>query len=147
MGIMIALNHILTGSAIALAIRQPLLVAPIAFASHFVLDVIPHYIYGEPWSKLFWASWTIDAVLSLSACLSILVGAPEFAFIMLLGGFCAELPDLLWVYFYTHGKPKHWFFGFHDKIQWSQTWPGLIVEVAYVPFILGVNLALLINHG
>lgn len=36
-------NHIYAGAAIALAIKQPVLALPLAFASHFVLDALPHY--------------------------------------------------------------------------------------------------------
>ncbi|MFZ1324307.1 MAG: hypothetical protein WAQ57_04090 [Candidatus Saccharimonadales bacterium] len=36
-------NHAAAGAGIALAVRQPLLALPLALASHFVLDALPHY--------------------------------------------------------------------------------------------------------
>lgn len=40
---MTAANHALTGVAIALAVKRPELAIPLAFLSHFLLDMIPHY--------------------------------------------------------------------------------------------------------
>lgn len=40
---MTASNHALTGAVIALAVKNPALAIPMAFISHFVVDVIPHY--------------------------------------------------------------------------------------------------------
>jgi hypothetical protein len=39
---MLATPHLLTGTAIAAVLRRPLLAWPTAFASHFVLDFVPH---------------------------------------------------------------------------------------------------------
>jgi hypothetical protein len=39
-------NHFATGALIAYAIKQPYLAFPLAFVSHFALDVLPHY--GAP---------------------------------------------------------------------------------------------------
>src|SRR5690242_2115662 len=40
---MTATNHALSGAVIALAVKNPVLAIPLAFVSHFVLDLLPHY--------------------------------------------------------------------------------------------------------
>lgn len=55
---MTATSHSLTGAVIALALKNPFLAIPVAFLSHFALDVIPHYnppgVKGfNMWSKKF----------------------------------------------------------------------------------------------
>jgi hypothetical protein len=134
---MTGLNHVLTGSAIALAIRQPLLVVPLALLSHFVLDAMPHfdhptYQYG---SKYFAAIMATDAVLSIGTIGVIMLLVPQLAGVVALGAFAAILPDFFWLYYYTHGRPQWWFFRFHTKIQWFERPPGALVEMSYLVFI------------
>jgi len=38
-------NHILAGAIIGAVIKEPALALPIAFASHFVMDALPHFGY------------------------------------------------------------------------------------------------------
>ncbi len=40
---MTGFNHAVTGALIAGAVGNPFLAIPLAFASHFVLDAIPHF--------------------------------------------------------------------------------------------------------
>ena len=39
---MLIISHVIVGATLARAIPNPWIVAPIAFASHFLLDMIPH---------------------------------------------------------------------------------------------------------
>lgn len=143
---MIALNHMLTGTAIALAVRQPALVVPLAFLSHFVLDATPHfgglpfYEYGH---KYFPLAMVADGILSVSSVTTVMLLQPLLAPVIGLGAFFAILPDVFWLYYYTQGRPKFWFFTFHQKIQWFERPPGLIVEAAYLVFISTVITALI----
>lgn len=141
---MISLNHVLVGTAIGLAVKQPALAAPLAFASHFVLDAIPHFSYEWPGWK-FRTIWAIDAVTSLAAIILLSMAAPQFAPAIIAGGVFAELPDTIWIYdrWIIHGKSQHWFFRFHRFIQWSQTQPGLFYEVGYLCIFVLANLWLL----
>jgi hypothetical protein len=140
---MTGLNHVLTGSAIALAFRQPALVVPLAFLSHFVLDAIPHfdhpiYQYG---SRYFTAIMATDAVISLTTVVILMLLVPQLALSIALGALGAIVPDFFWLYYYTHGRPQWWFFRFHNKIQWFERPPGLFVEAAYLIFISTIIIA------
>lgn len=143
---MTGLNHVLTGTAIALAVQQPLLAAPMAFFSHFVLDVIPHfggtpaYEYGH---KHFPFIMFSDGILSTAAVFTICALAPQHAGLILLCVLCAILPDVLLFHYYTHGRPNTWFHHTHLKIQWFERPPGAIVEASYAIFISTIITALL----
>lgn len=141
---MISLNHVLAGTAIGLAVKQPALVAVLAFLSHFVLDAIPHYDYGDrPGTKLWWKIWTVDAVTSFLAIALLALAVPELAWAVIAGGICGELPDVFWVYYLKSGKPAFWFFRFHAWIQWSETSRGLYYELGYVLILVMLNIWLL----
>lgn len=141
---MISLNHVLAGTAIGLAVKQPLLAAPLAFLSHFVLDAIPHWNYGDkPGSKLWWKIWSADAVGSFLAILLLALAAPEVALAVIVGGVMAEFPDVFWVYYLKAGKPQYWFFRFHTWIQWSETNRGLYYECGYFIILVIINIMLL----
>lgn len=140
---MTGLNHVLTGTAIALAVRQPLLVVPLAFASHFLLDATPHfdhpvYRYG---SKHFTKIMFTDGILSMGSVLLIMLLVPQLAGVVALGALFAILPDFFWLYYYTHGRPQWWFFKFHSKIQWFERPPGALVELSYLVFIITTIIA------
>lgn len=136
---MTGFNHALTGAAIGLALQNPLLVIPVALASHFVLDVIPHF-GGHPvyeWGhKHFFKLITLDALLCAAGIGLALWLAPQAALAILLGVAFAMLPDLTLIHYYTHGKPKNWFHNFHLGIQWFERPPGLLVEASYLVFIV-----------
>lgn len=143
---MIGFNHALTGAAIGLAVQQPLMVIPLAFVSHFVLDVVPHF-GGHPiyeWgNKHFSKLIAFDAVLCIAGVGVALVFAPHAAISILLGVAFAMLPDLALVHYYTSGRHKHWFHDFHLGIQWFERPPGLLVEAVYLVFIGTALLALI----
>jgi hypothetical protein len=141
---MTGLNHVLTGTAIALAVKQPLLVAPLALASHFVLDATPHfdhpvYQYG---SKYFAAIMVADTVISVGSVLTVCFLFPALAVAVIVGAIFAILPDFFWLYYYTHGRPQWWFFKFHSKIQWFERTEGLLVEGSYLLLISTIVLAI-----
>lgn len=141
---MIALNHVLTGAAIGMAVRQPLLVVPLAFLSHFILDSLPHFTYGEPGTRRFWITWSIDAAACTAALALLCMLKPELALVIIIGGVIAELPDVsLLLHFRDKGVPDHWFFAFHKWIQWSETNTGAIAELLYLTAIVCANSMLL----
>ncbi|HVI69239.1 MAG TPA: hypothetical protein VM581_02165 [Magnetospirillaceae bacterium] len=144
---MTGLNHVLTGSAIALMVRQPLLAAPLAFLSHFVLDATPHFggtpVYEFGQHRLFPYIMFADGIISISAVLFICNQAPELANVILLSSLCAMIPDVLLFTYYANGRPNTWFHRFHLGIQWFERPPGLLVEASYAVFISTVIAALL----
>jgi hypothetical protein len=141
---MTGLNHALTGAAIGAVLQQPLLIVPLAVASHFILDMIPHfdhevYRYG---GKYYRQIVTTDGLITIGAILALMFAFPAYALFIALGAISAVAPDIPWQYYYTHGRPKNWYFNFHTKIQWFERPPGLLVEASYLVFIGTVLFAL-----
>lgn len=114
---MIELPHTIVGAAIAVKVGNPALALPLALASHFVLDPIPHWnphLYTElkrdgkvsSRSKLFMVG---DVVLSLVLgsfiAFKMLPNITLFI-VVLLGAFAAVFPDLIKAPFYLFGV-KH----------------------------------------
>ena len=136
----------LTGTAIALAVKQPLLAAPLAFISHFFLDATPHfggtpfYEYGHKWFPYIMAT---DGVISAGAVFFICSLVPSLATLILLCVLCAILPDVLLLHYYAHNRPQSWFHRLHLNIQWFERPPGAIVEASYLVFISTVITALI----
>lgn len=138
---MTATNHAITGSAIALAVKEPWLALPLVFASHFVLDAIPHFglekfVGYQKHKKTFLRIIKTDAVL-LAAFLIFLFlsGAPFLTFVC---AFIACSPDLAWVYRYSfqekfgkkEPRSRNRFNTWHVNIQ-THTMKGLYIEVPF----------------
>lgn len=94
------------GAAIAYKVGNPALALPLAFASHFVLELVPHWnphLYTElkKYGKVTTQSTMLvaaDVVLSLAFGFFIAAQAlPDFnrGFLILLGAFVAVLPDIV----------------------------------------------------
>lgn len=141
---MTGLNHVLTGSAIGLALQQPLLVVPVAFLSHFVLDAIPHFDHEVyRWGHKYFAPiMIIDGLISLGSIIFLMIFFPHASLAIALGAFFAILPDFFWLYYYIKGRPQLWFFRFHSKIQWYEQPPGAIVEASYLILISTIIVAI-----
>lgn len=143
---MTGINHVLTGVAIGAAIQEPILVIPLALASHFALDMLPHfgnhpvYKWGH---RHFWKILAVDSLLSIGAIVAAIIVAPSLAWPIILGGIFAALPDFLWVDFFGRGNRNHWFHKFHKKIQWYEHPPGAIVEVVFLMLASGVIVSLI----
>jgi hypothetical protein len=139
-------NHVMTGAVIALVVKQPALAIPLAFASHFVLDAMPHYgIYENDVIRRN-KHWLFRTVLSIDVPLMLFLlvvipglAAPKLAWgVVLACMLAAILPDATVVYrFLKQVKtqkwepPGNWFTRFHLGIQWYEHPPGLIVELAW----------------
>ena len=133
-------NHALTGAMIGFSIGNPILVVPVAFASHFVLDTMPHF--GEKFGqrkKLSKFVWALDAML-LSLFLSYLLISSQW--ILLLGAVLAISPDFAWIYRFAvieklgslPPTPTNKFNRWHASIQKLETKPGLLVEIVWAVF-------------
>lgn len=141
------LNHSATGAALAIATGQPAIALPLAFASHFVLDALPHH--GHPGNggypealkhkKLTFFSLGYEAI-GLPILIWLLIGQSWFVW---LAAVLAVSPDLKWPY-------RYWFFErkgleppkldklsrFHQWIQWCERPWGIVVEILYSMGIL-----------
>ena len=108
---MVELPHVLVGAAIAAKIGNPALALPLAFASHFVLDLLPHTnpsIYSQVQSGRS-LSWGTKKIIFLDSFIALVVGSliasaflPDIhtATVILLASFFAVLPDVLEIPYY-----------------------------------------------
>jgi len=106
MVIMLETPHVALGTAIAMKVGNPYLALPLAFASHFLLDKVPHWnphTYTEAVNKGKLQNDTVRFALSdiaLSAILGVGLAStalPDYttALIILAGGFLGVMPDVV----------------------------------------------------
>jgi len=129
---MLATNHGTTGMIIGALLPLPIAI-PVAFASHFVMDALPHYgidSKARDKSKVYKRIVYIDTTVALSfALLSAVTGRWS----MFIVGWVAYSPDGYWVYMYAKSKtfnlkPKNSIAKFHQRIQYERPW-GLFLEL------------------
>ena len=132
----------MTGVALLAVTRQPAMVLPMAFVSHFVLDALPHYgqLY-EDRKRLFRSIVTVDTILLLSL---LVYGIVQQEWLWIAAGLAALSPDFVWIYRFIvlekFGKLR-WqpvqnrFNRFHAWIQKHEFKNGVYIEVAYLCII------------
>jgi len=132
----IASAHAATGALVAVLIDKPLIALPVAFASHFVLDVFPHF--GYPGHKGF-KSDLKNGFAKIIAILDPLLVLLLFGALAYLGvdwyiyaaALLAASPDIEWLVSYLFFQlrdrqpPKSFLYKFHANIQWCEN-PALI---------------------
>lgn len=140
---MTATAHALIGAGIAVKVANPLLGIPLAIASHFVADLIPHWDAGTNHRKKsimrlrFEA--TLDVLLGFALVFFIFRNLvdPTYLFVMVIS---AQLPDWLeapsWM-FNLKFPPFSWFDFLSHKIQSRMQLPwGLVTQIVTVGAIL-----------
>ena len=136
-------NHMLTGSIIALALKNPLYVLPAAFLSHFVLDMLPHF--GNTDSKLnskqlFRKYLSFEIFGSLGIVVLLSTGSYGLN-LMTSAAMLSILPDIEWpvryLFFASKGKqpPATFTAHIHKRIQWCEREWAAIIEILF--FIVG----------
>ncbi len=136
---MTGINHSLAGAAIALAVRQPLLIAPLAFVSHFVCDAMPHLGRIKdmhPWNQKMRTYLLFEAFLCFGALAVCLLIFPQYWLLIGLGMFFATLPDFLWIPYHNLGKPDRLFWRIHAKVQWGERPYGWTFELLYAAIFI-----------
>ena len=148
---MLELAHALTGGVIAYEIGNPALSLPLAFASHFVVDLLPHWnphLAKEKKRFGFISKKTtflvvVDSLIGLTLGLFLAFKAlPDIKrmFFVVAGCFLAILPDLIEAPFYflnQKGKFIKKLVNFQGKIQYNAPfWPGMLFQVLYVSALL-----------
>lgn len=144
---MTAANHFLAGAAIGLTVPNPLIGIPLAIASHFVMDAIPHYGCKEfrddnpGETKFYFLMLIIDGLIYITLTLLAIFWFDNIT--IALYGFAAFSPDLVWIYRYgllarigKVDRPEGKLEKFHYKIQWYEEINGLLVEI---PFFIGMG--------
>ena len=133
-------NHMLTGAVLAKFLPLPVAL-PLAFASHFVLDALPHFGYKTVGDRirnlrLFKIVVLADFIATTLLVLWLVKGGH---YSWLLAGAVAYSPDVLWIYRFAieerFGKKEptegNRFIQFHRNIQkYERVW-GLGVEIVY----------------
>lgn len=139
-------NHLVTGAVIGAAVVQPAVALPLALASHFVLDALPHY--GDT-SKKSWLGRNFNYVLIADAIvgslflLALLATQPVNWGIMALCAVISVLPDVVWVPHYIADmrgniRPMGAFARFSKWIQWGERPWGLYVEIVFFAVLLSI---------
>ena len=130
-------NHLLAGTILALTIKEPALVLPLAFLSHFLLDALPHYGhdgYGEAFRHKETLIMELLGLIGIAALLSAGVYGWNLA---LLAAVVAVSPDFEWPFRYflfeRRGKPpfKTPLTRIHKNIQWCERNWAMTVEVGF----------------
>lgn len=141
---MLETPHVLIGAAIATKVGNPFLAIPLAFASHFVLETVPHWNphlntetkkYGHPTKR----STVITAIDSTTALVSgsyiAFTALPNtgLAATILACSFFAVLPDVMeGPYFFLKMRRK-WvekWIAFQKSLQSDTTWYwGLLTQL------------------
>jgi hypothetical protein len=151
---MTATNHAVAGAVVAAVIKQPALVIPLAFVSHFVMDAVPHFkvrgrVLNPSKRKLFWAV-NISDVLVVAALFLILphylhpLVAPWLTILCMTA---AISPDLPWIYYLRQemrsGKTPtgNYFTRFHLWVQWKEVEWAAAVETVWL-----VSLVIILMH-
>jgi hypothetical protein len=94
---MLVAPHIATGVTLGIVIGDPILVVPIAIASHFLLDSVPHWQetmapYDPTWKT--YLRIPIDFGIGICIVALALHFQPQYSATILLGAFFASAPDL-----------------------------------------------------
>ena len=93
---MLSTPHLLVGAAIVKVIPNPVISLPLAFASHFVLDSIPHWDGSPkaPFNKKLIGGIIVDYAFGASLVFLLTSGLANQELIWL-GAFLGTLPDFL----------------------------------------------------
>lgn len=138
---MIALNHVVFATIIAVSVKQPALIAPLALGSHFVLDSLPHFDNGLRWgvySRAYYRVILADTIATAIAYFVAISFFPTVSTAILIAAIFAVLPDLFWPLAPRTDprSPLGRFFHWHKRIQryelahgwyWEFIWLGLFI--------------------
>lgn len=144
---MTAVNHSVMGAIIAVSVQQPILALPLALASHFLLDALPHFgahTVAKSTSREFRAVLLTDAFLTSAFMVTITFAGYRAGLPIWLaptGAMLGWLPDVMWYKHYRsdlRGEEKQWgkIRRFHKKIQRYEVAWGWRVEAVW--FLLTV---------
>ncbi len=138
---MTATNHFVTGALIASVEPNHALGLVLALLSHVLLDAIPHFgVAVENNLKIFVPVLVVDSALAAALILVIFFRQPHEYLWVISGGIAAASADLLSIpYFISSIKKRPHKFGkvqtFLGSVQWSESVPGIGVEVVWLGVI------------
>ena len=103
---MLETPHALVGMVIVVAIPNPLVSLPLAFLSHFAVDMLPHWNWEPNTRPLSLLGIILDLILLEIITVYFVTRSPQ-PLILAAGSFLAILPDLL--------EAPHIFLGFENR--------------------------------
>ena len=137
-------NHVVAGALIATVVPQPAAAVPLALASHFVMDALPHYGDNNKHSWLnrhFHYVLIVDAIIATSFVAGIIALQPANWALLVACSLVAVLPDVIWLPYYIADlkqqlKPHGAFARFSKWIQWGERPWGIYVEAVVLVGLL-----------
>jgi hypothetical protein len=144
---MTAINHSLTGALIGLTVADPVAAVPIAFLSHFVLDSVPHFGFGNQAvsdkgvQRIFINYLIVDTILCFALVAVLLLSRPVHWPLAIICAFLAASPDLFsFNRFYKFLRGLPWKPNIYSKfaggIQWFERPIGIVVEAVWLASML-----------
>ena len=149
---MLLISHAAAGAAVASVIPNPVFYIPISFASHFVLDAVPHYHLKDE-SKNLYCQTAVDVVLSIMFLVFVYKFTNNISLVW--GGLTASIMDLDAFFYYPglgkYGKVTKKIFPdfiskIHGKCQ-NETEEKLLGVVTQVGIILIAITLMMINQS
>lgn len=134
-------NHVTFGTLIAVTVKEPTLVAPLALASHFALDILPHHgndPYFKRGSRAYTLRVVVDGLASLTLTVVLARAFPALSGVIYLGAFFSLLPDFFWPLATRPLKNELLikFLRFHKAIQTRESRNGIYFEVVWFMLVL-----------
>src|SRR5579884_3917662 len=137
-----AINHALTGSLIGLTVGEPAVALPLALASHFICDIIPHHAATDPTSPEWLGSARFrnvlitDALLCITLVVVLALDHPLHWLLAAICAFVATSPDMLNLRLFIDARSRGSvnitrLLKFTIGIQWFQRPIGAVVEAAW----------------
>lgn len=136
---MTATAHSLVGAALAVKIGNPALAVPLAFASNFLLDVVPHWDVGTNWHdrpliKTFIFA-AMDVFLGLSLSLLLFSHSVNISYLlsMILVATLADWLEAPYIFLGLRIPPFYWFYKIQSKLHWKNDgWLGVLTQITVV---------------
>ena len=138
---MTATNHTITGAFIGLSVVNPWMALPLALASHFALDALPHFgDRAQPAAgmRALKKMLPFDILLAALTLLAIIIIRPLHWQLGIACGILAASPDLrgipVFIYYLkyqTLPPVTGWYDRFNRFVQWGERLWGAWVELAW----------------
>jgi hypothetical protein len=144
---MLELPHTAVGLLIATKIPNPFIAIPLAFASHFLVDLIPHWNpslytetkkHGKPLKKTTYII-IADVILSLALGFFLIFksqGSLVYSLTLLFSAFAAVLPDVIEGFYFYLGVKSKWLMKLikfqHDHQARASIIPGTITQIIVI---------------
>jgi hypothetical protein len=138
---MLLTPHIVVGATIAILYPHPFVAMPVSFASHYILDMVPHWqetMYPYKPHLGTWLRIPIDIGLSILLVYIITHYFPQHAVLITVCALLAVLPDLDALFIFNRaclrkGTWSRKLWDFDCKIQnETKSWLGVLTQVVVI---------------